>query len=176
MKLGLRWSAAVLAGLGWIFLTRLAGDLCAPWALQLPLMAPPLVVTALRLPYRPGAFALALIALLYDAALGIPFGLSASLALPLHLILFRIRHHLTADAALTGAALAFTITPALWLGTALALTLSGSPLPADLSGVLTEVALGAALAALGTPWLAGFTLSLLRLFGVSLDRGDLVRE
>lgn len=176
MKLGLRWSAAVLAGLGWIFLTRLAGDLCAPLALHLPLMAPPVVVIALRLPHRPGVVALTLVALLHDAASGIPFGLTASLALPLHFILFRIRNHLSADASLTAAALAFAITPALWLGTALALTLAGHPAPADLRGIATEVILGSVLAALATPWLAGFTLSLLRAFGVHLEHGDLVRE
>ncbi len=169
----LRWSGAVLAGLAWVFLSRLAQDSAAAYALHLPLTAPPLVVCALLLPFRPGAVVLTLTLLLYDAGLGVPFGLSATLALPVYALLFRIRHHLMQSSALVQASLALALTPALHAAFAAALHLAGRPLPADTLGFLTEILAGVALASLFTPWLGSLTVAVLRLFGLRLERGGL---
>lgn len=170
MTHAIRWSAAVLAGLCWVFLTRLAGDLVAPWALSIPLMAPPVVVAALRLPFRGGLVALALIALLHDAGTGMPFGLTASLALPLHGILYAVRRHIAAASPLTLAALAVALTPAMHLMTGVGIHLAtGRPMASDLGGFVVETVLGCIACALAAPWLSGFTLALLRTFGVDTE-------
>ena len=168
---GIRWSAAVLAGLCWVFLTRLGTDLISGHGLTLQLIAPPLVVSALYLPYRAGAVTLGLVALLYDAASGAPFGITASIALPAHLLLFRIRRQLTPVNPLTGAGLALAVAPALHLGFVGGLAIGAREMPSDTIGLLLETGLVAVVSALATPWLTGLTLSALDLFGITLDRG-----
>ena len=167
MTAAIRWSAAVLAGLCWVFLARLAGDFVAPWAMTLPLMAPPVIVAALRLPFRPGLVTLALVALLYDAGTGAPFGLSASIALPLHGILYGVRRHLAVDSPAALAAPALALTPAMHIvATVVTHRVVQRPLADDLGGFFLETAVACVLSAAATPWLAGLTLSLLGTFGV----------
>lgn len=168
----LRWSGSVLAGLGWVFLARLAQDPASSCSLQLPLSATPLVVCALLLPFRAGAVALTLVLLLHDAGRPVPFGLSATLALPAYVMLFRIRRHLARESAAVQAGLALALTPALHVAQAVALTLAGRLLPADTLGFLTEILAGAALAALFTPWLGVFMPAVLARFGVRLEREE----
>lgn len=168
---GIRWSSVVLAGLCWVLLTRLGSDLLSGHALTLQLIAPPLVVASLFLPYRAGAVSLALVALLMDAASGAPFGLTATLALPAHLFLFRIRRQLTPVTRLTGAGLALAVAPATHLAYVAGMAVATRVMPSDTVGLLLETGLAAVVSALATPWLTGLTFALAGAFGLNLDPG-----
>jgi len=160
----------VLAGLCWVFLARLAGDFVAPYALTLPLMAPPLTVAALRLPRRAGAITLALVALLYDAGTGLPFGASATVALPLHALLYAARQRLAADSGLLLALVAAALTPVMHFGVAAVIgRVSGRGMTDDLFGFASEIVAGCVLAGIATPWLAGLTNAMLRAFGIGRE-------
>lgn len=165
MKSDLRLSAAVFAGLAWLFVANLFSDLLSLAALTPVWVVPPLVVFAMRLPLRACLTCLALVALLHDATLAIPFGLTASVTLPVAAILHRLRRHFNHGSRPQAAAIAFALTPTVHIVTALALSASGESLPADAHGVAVEIAVGALVSALATPWLADLTDALLALFG-----------
>lgn len=165
----LRWAGAVPAGLGWIFLARLVQDGASEYALNPPLSAPPLVVAALLLPFRAGLAVLTLVLLLHDSGQGIPFGLSATVALPVYVVLFRLRHHFSKDSVWSQAALAGGLTPLLHAGSVFFLGLAGGPLADRSAGILAETVIGVLLAALFTPWLASLSAAFLKISGANSD-------
>ena len=165
MNSALRWSAAVFASLAWLFFARLLADQLSAHALTPVWFVPPVVVIALRLPHRAALVSIALVALLHDATLGIRFGLTASLVLPVAALLLRTRRHLNVRSRRQAAAIAFALTPTLHLAYAVALSVTGEVLPADPAGLTGEIAIGAVAAALATPWLGAFTDALLHKFG-----------
>lgn len=160
-----RWSIIILAGLAWVFLARLADDGAATLRLAPILIASPLVTTALLLPYRAGLVTLLTIALLLDAGTGIPFGLSATLLAPVHLILHRLRHQVPRDSVAIATLLAACITPALWIARTILLHWQGYPLPGDLAGALSEITLSTLLVIPGTAWLFIFYRALVERLG-----------
>ena len=172
MRADLRPGIAVAAGLAWLFVARLCTDLLAPHALTPLWIVPPVVVFSLLLPRRAALICLAIVCLMHDATLAIPYGLSATLALPVAAMLHRIRRHVNTHSRRQIAALAFAITPTLHLAFVLAITLAGWPLPADLHGLMLEMAIGTVASALASPWLADFTSALLRLVGVVADDSE----
>lgn len=165
MRSDFRLSAAVFAGLAWLFVANLFSDLLAAHTLTLVWMVPPLVVFALRLPLRAALTCLGIVALLHDATLAIPFGLTASIALPVAAVLHRLRRHFNPGSRRQAAAVAFALTPTLHIVTVLTLAATGKPLPADAHGVALEIALGTLASACATPWLADLTDAMLALFG-----------
>lgn len=172
MRPNLSTAGAVLAGLAWLFVARLFTDLLAPLALTPTWIVPVVIVFTFRLQLREMLIGLALVCLLHDATLAIPFGLSASLALPVAAILHRVKRHLNTSSRRQAAAVAFALTPTIHLAFVLAVSLSGMPLPADARGLATEMTLATVTSALATPWLANLTDGMLSLFGARRDEAE----
>lgn len=160
----LRLSGAVLAGLAWLFVARLGADLFSQKGLTPVWFAPPVVVFALRLPHVAALVCLALTCLLHDATLAIPFGITASIALPAAAVLLRFRHHLRRNSRAQAAAGVFALTPGLHLAWCVALSLTGRVTPHEPRALLIEIAASTLLSTLATPWLADLTDALLHRF------------
>lgn len=169
MKPDLRLSAAVFAGLVWIFVVNLFIDLLSSAAVATLWIVPPLVALTMRLPLRATLVCLALVALLHDATLPVPFGITASVALPAAACLHGVRRHLNTRSRRQAAAVAFAISPTLHITTVLAMAAAGCPLPQDAAGLAIEIAAGTLVAAIATPWLANLTDAMLRAFGFADD-------
>lgn len=148
-----RRSVIVLAGLAWVFMARLADDLSASACLSPTLIAGPLVVTAILMPYRSGLITLMLVTLLLDAGTGMPFGLSATMLAPTHLLLHRLRHQIVGNSAAIATLIAACITPAIWIARTLLLRWQGYPLPLDLAGAMVEILVSILLVIPSTAWL-----------------------
>lgn len=165
MERALPWSGAVLAGVVWLFLARLISDELARFALTPVFWAAPLVVFSFALPRRVALVVLAVVMLLHDAVRPGPFGMSASLVLPVAAVLLRWRELFHRESRRQTAAIAFVLTPSLHILLAVAMGVAGRGLPEDTGGFFAEMLIGAMVSGLGAPWLYDFTVVLVRLFG-----------